>query len=95
MDSGPEIEPLRAAAFRTFTNMKRRNAIRLDLAAIFALFGSGDMAVGYGLARLRGLHRRAMERALAARQRAALRHAAQLRPGCAQYLAVRPWQGFW
>jgi fatty acid desaturase len=36
---GPETEQLRAAALRTFTNMKRRNAIRLDVVAIFALFG--------------------------------------------------------
>lgn len=35
----PETEQLRAAALRTFTNMKRRNAIRLDVVAIFALFG--------------------------------------------------------
>jgi fatty acid desaturase len=39
MGSGPEIEQLRAAALRTFTNMKRRNAIRFDIVAIFVLFG--------------------------------------------------------
>jgi fatty acid desaturase len=38
MDSDPESEPLRAAALRIFTNMRRRNAIRFDLAAIAALF---------------------------------------------------------
>lgn len=39
MDSEPESAPLRAAALRTFRNMKRRNAIRFDLGAIAALFG--------------------------------------------------------
>jgi fatty acid desaturase len=39
MGSEPETEQLRAAALRTFTNIKRRNAIRLDIVAIFALFG--------------------------------------------------------
>ncbi|HEX3653539.1 MAG TPA: fatty acid desaturase [Rhizomicrobium sp.] len=38
MDSDPESAPLRATALRVFTNMKRRNAVRLDLGAIFALF---------------------------------------------------------
>ncbi len=37
--SGPEVEQLRSAALRTFTNMRRRNALRLDLVAIFAVFG--------------------------------------------------------
>ena len=40
LDSNPESAPLRAAALRTFTNMKRRNAIRFDLAAIAVLFGA-------------------------------------------------------
>jgi fatty acid desaturase len=39
MGGGQEAEQLRAAALRTFTNTKRRNAIRLDIAAIFGLFG--------------------------------------------------------
>jgi fatty acid desaturase len=39
MGSSPETEQLRAAAMRTFTNPKRRNAIRVDIVAIFALFG--------------------------------------------------------
>ncbi|MBV8798403.1 MAG: fatty acid desaturase [Alphaproteobacteria bacterium] len=39
MGSGPDVEQLRAAALRTFTNMRRRTALRLDLVAIFALFG--------------------------------------------------------
>jgi fatty acid desaturase len=39
MDRGPDTEALRVAALRIFTNMKRRNAIRCDLVAIFALFG--------------------------------------------------------
>ena len=38
LDSNPESAPLRAAALRTFTNMKRRNAIRFDLAAIVVSF---------------------------------------------------------
>jgi fatty acid desaturase len=38
MDGNPESEPVRAAALRTFTNMRRRNAIRFDLAAIAAAF---------------------------------------------------------
>jgi fatty acid desaturase len=38
MGSGPETEQLRAAALRTFTNIRRRNAIRLDIGAIFLLF---------------------------------------------------------
>ena len=37
--TGPDTEALRTAALRTFTNMKRRTAIRLDLVTIFALFG--------------------------------------------------------
>jgi fatty acid desaturase len=40
MGSGPEVEQLRAAALRTFTNRKRRNAIRFDVGAIFVLFGA-------------------------------------------------------
>jgi fatty acid desaturase len=39
LDSDPESAPLRAAALRTFSNIKRRNAVRVDLGAIFALFG--------------------------------------------------------
>lgn len=39
VDRGPDTEALRTAALRTFTNMRRRNAIRLDLMAVFALFG--------------------------------------------------------
>ena len=39
MDRGPETDALRNAALRTFTNMRRRNAIRCDLVAIFAMFG--------------------------------------------------------
>jgi fatty acid desaturase len=38
MDSEQGSEPVRAAALRTFTNVRRRNAIRFDLAAIAAMF---------------------------------------------------------
>jgi fatty acid desaturase len=38
MGSGPEVEALRASALRAFTNPKRRNALRFDILAIFALF---------------------------------------------------------
>jgi fatty acid desaturase len=48
LDSNPESAPLRAAALRTFTNMKRRNAIRVDLAAIAALFGMAGWLWGAG-----------------------------------------------
>lgn len=37
--SDPEIEQLRRRALRTFTNPKRRNALRADIFAIFLLFG--------------------------------------------------------
>lgn len=40
-DRGPETEQLRAVAYRTFTSMKKRNAIRLDIAAIVVVFGLG------------------------------------------------------
>jgi fatty acid desaturase len=40
MGDGPEVVRLRARALRTFTNIKRRNAVRFDLVAIFALFGT-------------------------------------------------------
>lgn len=40
-DRGPETEQLRAVAFRTFTSMKKRNAIRMDIAAIVLVFGAG------------------------------------------------------
>jgi fatty acid desaturase len=46
MSSGPEAEPLRSAALRTFSNMKRRNAVRLDILAIIALFALAAWAWG-------------------------------------------------
>src|SRR5436309_3101265 len=46
MSSGPEAEPLRTAALRTFSNMKRRNAVRVDLLAIFMLFALAVWAWG-------------------------------------------------
>jgi fatty acid desaturase len=46
MSSGPEAEPLRTAALRTFSNMKRRNAVRFDLLAIFMLFALAVWAWG-------------------------------------------------
>jgi fatty acid desaturase len=39
MGTRPETEQLRAVALRTFTNSKRRAAIRFDIVAIFMLFG--------------------------------------------------------
>jgi fatty acid desaturase len=40
MGAGPEVEQVRARALRTFTNMKRRNAVRIDILAIVLLFGT-------------------------------------------------------
>ena len=37
--SGPEVEQLRRRALHTFTNPKRRNALRADIFTIFLLFG--------------------------------------------------------
>jgi fatty acid desaturase len=36
--SGPDVEQLRAAALRAFSNAKRRNALRCDILAVFMLF---------------------------------------------------------
>ncbi|MBV9570257.1 MAG: fatty acid desaturase [Alphaproteobacteria bacterium] len=46
MGSGPGVDQLRNRALVTFTNPKRRNAIRFDIAAIFALFGFAFWAWG-------------------------------------------------
>jgi fatty acid desaturase len=40
MGTGPDVEQVQRRALRTFTNMKRRNAIRLDILAIVLLFGT-------------------------------------------------------
>jgi fatty acid desaturase len=40
LGDGPEVVRLRARALRTFTNIRRRNAVRFDLVVIFALFGT-------------------------------------------------------
>jgi fatty acid desaturase len=37
--TGPEVEQLRRRALRTFTNSKRRSAVRVDIFAVFILFG--------------------------------------------------------
>ncbi len=46
VSSGPEAEQLRNAALRTFSNIKRRNAVRLDILGIVALFGFAFWAWG-------------------------------------------------
>lgn len=46
MGDGPEVEPLRNRAMITFTNPARRNAIRLDILSIFAVFGFAIWAWG-------------------------------------------------
>lgn len=44
--SGPDVEQLRAAALRTFSNPRRRNALRCDILAVFVLFAFAVWAWG-------------------------------------------------
>jgi len=73
--AGEANEEMRAAALRAFTDPARRRRIRLDFTAILALMAFAVWCC------------RALRRALAARQRAALRHGARFRHARPQHRA--------